>query len=262
MKRAIGMLMTSRTASAFSPTSIAGLKFWVKADTLSLANNDPVPTWADQSGSGNNAAQSSGTLQPIYKTNIQNGKPIVRFDGTDDFLEVADTAIIGGESGMTAFFVTAHTTNALTKALLTKWDYSTQGTFIVSTYLGLPNRIETFIADVITDLGGNNQYTTNEILVPTTFSIISIVYDGTQSVGNRVKIYSNGGAAEATSTNGTIPTTLTSSTSKLLVGSGQGGISTWNYDGDMGEIILYNSALSDANRESVRNYLNNRWAIY
>ena len=43
-----------------------------------LVDGDPVTTWPDSSTNGNNATQT-GTARPTFKTNILNGKPVVRF---------------------------------------------------------------------------------------------------------------------------------------------------------------------------------------
>jgi hypothetical protein len=50
-----------------------------------LSDGDPVSTWSDRSGNGNNAT-SSGGARPLYVTTIQGGQPVVRFDSTDDGL--------------------------------------------------------------------------------------------------------------------------------------------------------------------------------
>lgn len=47
---------------------------------LTLANNDPVLTWTDQSGLGNHAV-SGGAAHAVFKTNVVNGRSVVRFDG-------------------------------------------------------------------------------------------------------------------------------------------------------------------------------------
>src|SRR5439155_17313853 len=78
--------MGTCTPPPFSPAEIGGLKLWLKADALALNNNDPVSTWTDSSGNGNSPT-SSGTKRPTYKTNVLNGKPVVRFDGIDDHLD-------------------------------------------------------------------------------------------------------------------------------------------------------------------------------
>jgi hypothetical protein len=73
-----------------TPSSLPGLQLWFKADALSLNDGDPVGTWADSSGHGWDATEA--TNRPTFKTNILNGKPIVRFDGVNDTLKIASGA--------------------------------------------------------------------------------------------------------------------------------------------------------------------------
>ena len=76
-----------------TPTSIASCSVWLKADALSLSNNDPVSLWSDSSGNNNHVTQSNASYNPIYKTNILNGKPAVFFDGSDDLLTSINNSI-------------------------------------------------------------------------------------------------------------------------------------------------------------------------
>jgi len=57
------------------PKSVAGPKLWLKADGIAgLSNNDPITTWSDSSGQGNNCT-SSGSNRPTYQTNVLLGTP-------------------------------------------------------------------------------------------------------------------------------------------------------------------------------------------
>lgn len=61
---------------AFSPTDIAGLKLWLKADAGVTESGGSVTSWADQSGNGNNAtATDTPTLSTV------SGKTFVDFAG-------------------------------------------------------------------------------------------------------------------------------------------------------------------------------------
>ncbi len=94
------------TTPGFTPTQIAGLKLWLKADAglfkdaakaqPATADADAIYTWADQSGNGNDAIQATLANRPLLKLAIQNGKAVVRFDGADDGLQ---TAIFGSPLG-------------------------------------------------------------------------------------------------------------------------------------------------------------------
>lgn len=54
-----------------------------------LSDGDPVSTWSDRSGSGNNATQT-GTARPTFETAEQGGQPVIRFDGSNDYLNAGD----------------------------------------------------------------------------------------------------------------------------------------------------------------------------
>lgn len=51
-----------------------------------LSDGDPVSTWADRSGQGNNAT-GSGSARPTFQISEQGGNPAIRFDGNDDIIE-------------------------------------------------------------------------------------------------------------------------------------------------------------------------------
>ena len=78
------------------PETITGLRLWLKADSLSLADNDAVVTWADSSG---NANDGTGVNGPIYKVNIVNGKPVVRYNGVDERFTLPDALFSGMTQG-------------------------------------------------------------------------------------------------------------------------------------------------------------------
>ncbi len=65
---------------------LPGMVLWLRADDLVLNDGDAVSAWTDASAAGNSAAQSNGSYRPIYKTGFKNGKPVVRFDGSDDHM--------------------------------------------------------------------------------------------------------------------------------------------------------------------------------
>jgi hypothetical protein len=50
-----------------------------------LSDGNAVSQWNDASRSGWNVTQATGAVQPVYKTAIQGGNPVVRFDGADAF---------------------------------------------------------------------------------------------------------------------------------------------------------------------------------
>jgi len=98
--------------NGYDPNSFGGLQLWLRADKISgKVDNDPITTWFDLSGNGNDAAET--TNPPTYKTNILNGKPAVRFDGTSDILTLS-TSLFSGDVNIT-FAAVYKDIDALTK---------------------------------------------------------------------------------------------------------------------------------------------------
>lgn len=93
--RDLALLARSAGVAAFTPASLPNLLGWWEADSLALSDADPVPTWGDQSVNANHLAQATSGNRPIYKTNIVNGKPVVRFDGSNDFFSLTSTMTLG-----------------------------------------------------------------------------------------------------------------------------------------------------------------------
>lgn len=92
-----------------SSPSIPAATLWLKADAITgLNDGDPVTTWEDSSANGYDATQATGANKPTYQTDELNGKPVLRFDGTDDWMETA--AFSGGELANTTIFVVAKKT--------------------------------------------------------------------------------------------------------------------------------------------------------
>jgi hypothetical protein len=80
--------------SVYEPISgLCTLVGWYKADSLGLANNDPVTTWTDSSAAGNDITQSTSANKPTFKTSQLNSLPTVQFDGSNDCLTDTSVAI-------------------------------------------------------------------------------------------------------------------------------------------------------------------------
>jgi hypothetical protein len=103
------------TLEEITPT-IPGVTRWFKADALTLANNSKVVSWTDSSGSSSPATQSDPNKQPIYVADAGNGRPAVRFDAVDD--EMITNCSIAGDS-WTVFVVYSYrgTTPAHSRAV-------------------------------------------------------------------------------------------------------------------------------------------------
>jgi PKD repeat protein len=78
--------VTAPPPGAFEgPGSIPDLAMWLDAGAIQgLADGAAVASWADRSGVGNHATQSTASKRPVYRTNQVAGRPAVVFDASDD----------------------------------------------------------------------------------------------------------------------------------------------------------------------------------
>lgn len=104
------------------PTALPNIVAWFKADSLALADGDPVNLWSDSSGNGHycqpNVVQPS--TAPTFKTNVINGKPVIRFNGTDNALDV-DYMTPHWDTPFTYFIVANQASKATSGQLAVGW---------------------------------------------------------------------------------------------------------------------------------------------
>lgn len=83
MAGAAGMMSSTR---GFLPTDVPGCVFWVRADLgVTKDGSNLVSSWANQSGaSGRDATEA--TNKPLWVDALVNGRPAIRFDGSNDKL--------------------------------------------------------------------------------------------------------------------------------------------------------------------------------
>ena len=78
---------------------------WLSADRNITLNGNNVSVWGDRSGNGYDASQSTPANQPLYVPNALNGKPVLRFDGTNDSLISSNILPIGQVDNKNLFIV-------------------------------------------------------------------------------------------------------------------------------------------------------------
>lgn len=227
---------------SFKPTDISGLKLWLDASQITGKNDgDSISSWNDFSGNSNHATQSTGSLQPLYKTGIKNGKPAVLFDGVDDILATG-TGLAGGAK---TIFVVGYFagTNVYIRAVSALPDAT------IFLGVGATLKLATFLGDGTTwnDVTENSPSTA----WASNWRIVAMDTDGTT-----LTPYVDGSAM--TTKNGANANASTS----ITVG-GIGVLGPFQYwKTYLAEIIAYDSGLSPANVGLVNGYLNSKWAVY
>lgn len=76
----------SSDGSSKAPPTRAFLQYWFEAEDIPQTTGTSVSLWRDQSGVANNFVQATGASQPTLTRSAVNGKAVVTFDGTDDYM--------------------------------------------------------------------------------------------------------------------------------------------------------------------------------
>jgi hypothetical protein len=213
-----------------------------------------VGTWTDSSANAYTATQAVAGQKPIYKTNIVNGLPVVRFDSTQS--QYLDLGTVLGKPGNYSTFAVFQTTNITTIQMMFG-GYTSGNTHWGSFYLNLS--VNGSLAGFMSD-GTNYGYSrTNAAAVSAnTFYYVDSIY----ATGNVAPTnYVNGVAPASTSYNsGAAPTTNSGAATNFAIG--RLGANNSNYlAGDIAEVIIYNKTLTGTERARVEAYLKAKYGL-
>lgn len=224
----------TRPVNGLIPRLIPGLKLWLDANRIPGADDNSVTTWSDQSGNVHHATEA--TNPPIFKTNIVNGKPVVRFNGTTQFLTMTNHADFNLAAPWHLFVVRAPTGVGGTSVNLMyksgAWSFQRDGEKMKFGETAIQNYI-TVKAQIESGGFKIEEYSMNDA-----FSVL---------------FYLNGWLKE-TITGVSNPTVTANN---VLIGKGG---TFWA--GDLAEVLFYSGTLSAANRWLIINYLKNKYGIY
>jgi parallel beta-helix repeat protein len=238
------------TVNAPPPGSIPqqDLKLWLKADAGITQSAGRISNWADQSGSGTNAVQPTAANQPLLLANAVNGLPAVAFDGIDEFLTFAMD--INNLSGMSVFLVSASTSSTqdgswhgATHSPLFWNEVAYWSTVNMSPY----QRVVKFRFG--TGQANNVPAYTRPTSIGSNFSVNTFVKNGATE-----NLYING-ASVLTATGKLSPIRYVRTTGNL----GRGHDDNTYFAGRISEVLVYTRALSDAERQTVEQYLLQRY---
>lgn len=211
------------------------------AGTTPAVDSDPVQQWEDQSGNGRHVTQLTLSIKPTYKTGIIGSKPVLRFDG-GDYLQGTWVAT----NTPFRLFVVSQVSNTSQPQF---------NTYFAS--YGISPPAKSFQVDFGASAEWRSLHTLNAgsgfaeptIGTPVTDPVIMEVHGN----GSGIQVYLNGvaGGSAADPTNGTF--------GNFAVGRNR-GVSSFLV-GDIAEVILYGTDLSNSNADSVRSYLSNKYGI-
>lgn len=233
----------SQPISTFSPLSISGLKAWWDAsDSSTITIATGVSQWNDKSGNSRNATQGTGGAQPTVQTAAQNGKNGIRFDGTDDVLNFTTETL----PSFTTFLV--HNTISGKNTGVFSWRVAGQAGFELYNV----SYASTFTSNCIIYNGSAEITPTQKDTAGEAYPTATRLYSW-----NSNYVYRKNGSVTGTTTG----TFSMGNKANGLIGRAYTGGGAY-YNADIFEVLVYDSVLTDAQKEQVENYLNSKWALY
>lgn len=243
MRRMTPMLGLGRTlvkssgfkasATGWTPANIT-TALWLDADDASTItlNGSTVSQWRDKSGNAKHASQATLANQPAYTINGLNGKSVLTFDGSNDFLNAnlslsTGTFVIVGKLAV--------------------------NTGILYYPLGFQSGATTgYFA------GGTNQNQKSGLFNG------SVILTAPQTVSLNTPFIGAGGFSASgmlVSFNGNAPQTnlATFSMNTLIIGT-RGNFSFY-FNGEICEVVFTNTTLSTADRQRLEGYLAWKWGL-
>lgn len=79
-------ITTGNGPAGIGSTTANDIALWLDASQLALSDGAAVATWPDLTTNDHDATQATGANQPTFETNELNGLGIVRFNGTTSFM--------------------------------------------------------------------------------------------------------------------------------------------------------------------------------
>ena len=244
------------TGPAFTPDSITGLQAWWSAsDAVRSGSN--VTSWPSRVGG---YTLSVGSGQPTYSATGFNDLPQVSFDGVDDAMRTTENVLsLGFSDSMSMFAVVRPASLPGTARPARRYAViggETQGQ--LTNYLSLRSYLgsQTWNA-ALGRAGVSDSVADSSVSVTVLRKLHGMTYNGAT-----ITNFLNNSAAGTQSS---------SPESSATSGSGSFTLGTLFYNGsylsdffshvDIAEVVIFNKALSDAERTQIYNYFNNLYSF-
>jgi len=249
---------------AINPDTISGLRLWLKPDTGVTTDTSmsttTVSTWANQAstGSGYDFVQATKANQPLWGTVTLNGFNGATIDNTDDFLAISagGLGMLRNLSSYTVFIVAKMPAAAATRRALMVSTGTSGSNPRFAADVTATNRMaiqgRRLDADGNTSIntGTNNDYATDQ----NTYLTYLVDHNATTA-----KAWVNGALELNNTTYTSTGSTSDTDSMAIRIGCTIAGTNQWN--GTIFEILVYNTALSDSNRQIVENYLRSKYGL-
>jgi hypothetical protein len=245
---------TFTTAAIAAPAGVsAGLVLWLDADYAeSIRGTGGVASWADRSGQYRNVVQSDSDSRPTLTANAINGRSALTFDGNDDVLRATTLLETSNLDGFIVWRSSAVPSTLSHSSLLVNG-----ANFEVNHGHPLGDDVSHSFASCVGDDCPSSQWYLAQFL-PTPVADRTYVWNFGYSAGETMLFArSNAGATDEQTGPTAVPV---AATVPLTVGGEPVNCEDdCYYAGQIAEVILYSTPLSDTQRLDVTAYLYDKW---
>jgi len=250
---------SSQTLGEFDSTNLrawymAEKGTYIDAGVTESVHNDPVEEWHDQSGHDNHLINANLSEQPILRTNVVHGKPVIRFNGLDNFLDAGRITALEGKEFTIFVIGVASNPDPSDQVALAYYDPEASPTGWFARYNSSGGgEVDTRIKRTGLGESGTNVTFAQDI---ENFHIHATAFD----VEGEAKTYFNNQAGDTLFYGGSF---VYDSTARLLVGAlpATGVTEEDFFDGDIAEILIFADKISEERIEEINTYASNKYGI-
>lgn len=228
-------------ATGFNPKSISGLEAWYAADVASsITIGTGVQQWSDLSGKGRHLTQAVTNDQPLNTITTLNGKPVVTFDGTSDFMRTSAFSLSQPFQVFAAW----------------RMNNPVSGQYFMDGRIGSGARnteVLAFAGPVQLTLFSGALFSTSGATATagiSAFNVWDIEFNGASS---RIRLRKT--AVNQTGNAGTNPFL------GLTLGANGAATAASFSNSDIAELLIYSRVLSESEADKVRKHLGTKWGL-
>ncbi len=237
--------------SALSPN------MWIDFSDASTVTtvSGKVSQVTDKSGNSRTFTQTTGVNRPIYQSAVQNSLNVARFDGVEEVLQLGSNTMFRNIGGASIYIILKPESGGAAGDI---YFSSGNGLSTNRIYLFYSHNLFKFsMAGRRLDSDSFQNVIQTGTTSPGSFMMISNVYDWSNASIFTYKDRNLIGTSTSFQTAGN-----TSNTNANLTRIGANLSNDGFWFGDIGEIIVFNSVHDADTKDTVEQYLNNKWAIF
>ena len=248
------------------PNNIAGLSGWYRADSLTgLNDGDPVSAWGDDSGLNRDMTEGSATL-PTYKVGIQNSLPVVDFAGAN-FIGTPTASksewSFMHQQGTTVFVVYQTRENTRYGIIGTSGFSGNQRGYLLAANFANQGSILNYVA---AGSGGTlltpvQHISSFYVALPNVTNLLAATCNPTKAVASERSTHHINGTFRGANNTRTDAVVFGVPYLPLRMGLNGPSSNMLYLNGFIAEVVIYDSELSNEDRQTVEGYLAHKWGI-